>query len=201
MFTLAGQTASLPEVVAFAAGLLSVWFARGMRIATWPLGIVSVLCFAVVFFNAKLYADALLQLAFVAVSAYGWRSWAQRGRAALQTPVARASMPQIAAWLALCAASTAVCAWVLERNTDSPAPWPDAAIFSLSLLATWAQARRYLECWLAWIAVDLIAVPLYWSRSLALSSALYVIFLLLCIAGLIEWQRRLSPRQNGRPTA
>lgn len=193
MFTLAGQTASLPEVVAFAAGLLSVWFARGMRIATWPLGIVSVLCFAVVFFNAKLYADAWLQFAFVAVSVYGWWSWAQRGPDAQDTPVVRASMPQIEVSLALAAASTVACALILQRHTDSPAPWPDAAIFSLSLLATWAQARRYLECWLAWIAVDLVAVPLYWSRSLALSAALYVIFLLLCIAGLIEWQRRVKP--------
>ncbi|HYC65500.1 MAG TPA: nicotinamide mononucleotide transporter, partial [Reyranellaceae bacterium] len=64
MLTLAGQQVSTLEIVAALTGLLSVWLARRMHIGTWPAGIVSVSCLAGVFFEAKLYADSVLQVAF-----------------------------------------------------------------------------------------------------------------------------------------
>ena len=196
MFTLFGQTASLPEVLAFITGLASVWLTRSMHIANWPVGIASVLCFAFVFLDAKLYADALLQLAFVVLGFYGWWRWSRPGRGTQDIAVSHAPPGEIGISLAVCAVATWACAMVLRHGTDSPAPWADAAVFALSLLATWAQARGRIECWVAWIAVDLIAIPLYWSRSLALTAALYVLFLLLCVAGLMAWQRRLPAREQ-----
>ncbi|MDB5873010.1 MAG: hypothetical protein JWQ07_2452 [Ramlibacter sp.] len=197
MLTLFGQTASLPEILAFVTGLASVWLTRSMHVANWPVGIVSVLCFVVVFLDAKLYADALLQLAFVALGFYGWWRWSRPTAGAHEVSVSNAPLAEIGASLAVCALATWGCAMVLRHGTDSPAPWADAAVSALSLLATWAQARGRVECWFAWIVVDLIAIPLYWSRSLALTAALYVLFLLLCVAGLAAWQRRLPAR--GQP--
>jgi len=59
----------------------------------------------------------------------------------------------------------------------------------LSVLATWWQVLRRLECWVMWIGVDLISIPLYWQRSLPLTAVLYIVFLLICIAGFIDWRR------------
>ncbi len=187
---MAGQSISPLELVAFIAGLLSVWLAQRMHIANWPAAIVSVLCFAVLFFGAKLYAGALLQLAVVAMAAYGWWSWAQAKPGDQKLPVTRTTLGEVGLGLALGGAGTAAAAAVLMRWTDSPAPWPDAAVLAFSLLAMWAQARRRIECWLVWIGVDLIAIPLYWSRSLPLTAGLYLLFLVLCVFGWLSWRRR-----------
>ena len=88
---------------------------------------------------------------------------------------------------------TVLAASTLMAWTDSPAPWPDGSVLVLSLLATWAQARRRIESWVLWIVVDLISIPLYWSRSLPLTAILFAIFLVLCIAGLVSWSKRLVP--------
>lgn len=190
MLTLAGQDVSALEVVAVVSGLASVWLAQRMHIGNWLAGMVSVLCLAFVFFGAKLYADSVLQLVLLAFSAYGWWHWAHARGSAGEFSVTRASAREIATATTLAPLLTWAVASALMRWTDSPVPWPDAAILAFSLVALWAQAHRRVECWLVWIGVDLIAIPLYWSRSLPLTAALYALFLLLCVGGWLKWERR-----------
>jgi len=194
MFTLAGQTTSALEVAAFVSGLLSVWLTQRLNVWNWPAGIVSVACFAWLFFDASLYAAAALQLVFIVLCIYGWWSWSHDRAGTDTQPVSHATSREITLGLALAAAGTWACALLLTTRTDSPAPWPDAAVLSFSLLATWGQARRRIECWWAWIAVDLVSIPLYWSRDLPLTAALYVLFLLICAFGLRSWSKNLIPQ-------
>ena len=193
MLTVAGQSISALELVAFVSGLLSVWLTQRMHIANWPVGMFNVVCFAFLFVDAKLYADALLQVAFFVLGAYGWWSWVRTKATAGSLPVTRASLAEIFAVVLLALVFTALAASTLMAWTDSPAPWPDGSVLVLSLLATWAQARRRIESWVLWIVVDLISIPLYWSRSLPLTAILFAVFLVLCIAGLLSWRKRLVP--------
>ena len=61
-----------------------------------------------------------------------------------------------------------------------PAPrwyyWCDAWIFVGSMLATYAMARGWNDFWLAWIAVDLVGVPLLWHSGYYPSAILYVFY-------------------------
>jgi nicotinamide mononucleotide transporter len=50
-----------------------------------------------------------------------------------------------------------------------------------------------------WIAVDLIAVPLYYSRGLQLSAGLYLVFLALAVGGLVAWRRALKQAKQQSP--
>lgn len=193
MLTVAGQSISALELVAFVSGLLSVWLTQRMHIANWPVGMFNVVCFAFLFVDAKLYADALLQVAFFVLGAYGWWSWVRTKATAGSLPVTRASLAEVSTVIGLALVFTFLAASTLMAWTDSPAPWPDAAVLVLSLLATWAQARRCIESWVLWIVVDLISIPLYWSRSLPLTAILFAVFLVLCIAGLVSWRKRLVP--------
>jgi nicotinamide mononucleotide transporter len=193
VLTIAGQVVSWLELVAAVTGVASVWLAQRMHVANWPAAMVSVLCLVFVFFGARLYADALLQAVLFFLCAYGWWRWTRDGERVDALPVLRARNLESALGLGAAALATAACAGVLIQWTDSPAPWPDAAILMFSLLAITAQAHRRLECWLVWIAVDLVAIPLYWSRGLPLTTGLYLLFLLLCIGGWLKWERRLLP--------
>lgn len=178
------------EAIGFATGLLSVWLAQRLHVATWPASLVSVACFAFLFYDARLYAAATLQLGIAVLGLYGWRRWAH-ARREQGVNVTMATTRELAAGIALAAAATTGGAWLLATRTDSPLPWPDAAVLALSLLAIWQQARGRLQCWWTWIAVDLVSIPLYASRGLPLTALLYVLFLLLCIAGWRRWRRRM----------
>ena len=55
------------ESLAFVTGLASVWLALRLHVANWPLGLLSVACFAALFVEARRCADAVLQRSATAV--------------------------------------------------------------------------------------------------------------------------------------
>jgi nicotinamide mononucleotide transporter len=180
------------EVLAVATALASVWLLLRLHIWNWPAGLVSVSCYAVLFFDAKLYADALLQVVFLGFGVAGWFAWLRGAARSDASRVTRATREEWQWCAAIAVGATAAVALALQAWTDSPLPWADAAIFVLSLLAIWGQALKRIECWWLWILVDVLSIPVYAVRGLPLTAALYAVFLLLCVAGLRAWQPRLA---------
>jgi nicotinamide mononucleotide transporter len=64
----------------------------------------------------------------------------------------------------------------------------------LSVAGQILMTRRYLENWWWWIAVNAISIPLYLVKNLHLTAGLYALFLLLAIAGLVEWKKAEGQR-------
>jgi nicotinamide mononucleotide transporter len=163
------------------------------------VGIANNIFFLLLFTTAGLYADAWLQVVYVALALYGWWQWlfgGQRPGALGRRPltVARTSARE---WLVLAALGVLATAglWaLLDRATDSTVPFWDALTTALSLLATYGQCRKRLESWWLWIAADVIYIPLYGYKGLWLTAALYSVFLALCIVGLVSWRADLLRR-------
>ncbi|MFD7628313.1 nicotinamide riboside transporter PnuC [Streptomyces sp. NPDC059851] len=193
---------SWTEVLGFATGALCVWLVARQHIANWPVGIANNVFFAVLFTQAGLYADAGLQIVFIALAAYGWWSWTHGGGpgTAGALPVRRTTPTEWAALAAAGAVGVLALTLLLDRATDSTVPFWDALTTGLSLTATYGQCRKLVESWWLWIAADLVYIPLYAYKGLYLTAALYVGFLALCVAGLVGWRRTL-PGAGGRTTA
>lgn len=184
------------ELFGDASGLLCVWLVARQNIWNWPIGIVNNAFFFLIFWWSKLYADAVLQLVFAAIGFYGWWKWA-RGETA-QSPVLPVRRTTVAEWQVmgvLTALSTGGVAWWLAGHTDSPVPVWDASVLTLSIAATYGQARKLLESWWWWIAVDVLSVPLYVVRGLYPTAVLYLVFLALCIKGLRAWMDDLRSQR------
>jgi nicotinamide mononucleotide transporter len=175
----------------FAAALLGVVnVALIVRRTVWnyPFGIAMVSLYFFVFFEARLYSDALLQIFFLAVNLYGWHNWLQARRETGDIPVRLLTNRERLVWAGGVAAGSAAWGLVMHYRTDAAAPIVDAFVAGMSIGAQILMARRYLENWLVWIAVDVVAIGLYWSRDLRFTSGLYFILLLLSIAGYREWR-------------
>src|SRR3712207_9198111 len=67
--------------------------------------------------------------------------------------------------------------FLMIRRPPRSTLFPTRRSSDLSVAAQILQARRRLESWVLWIAVDIIAVPLYFSRQLEETAALYAVFL------------------------
>lgn len=190
-FELWGAPVTVGELVGFVTGALCVWLLARQHVLNWPIAIVNNLVFAGVYFRAKIYGDAGLQLCFAAMMIYGWISWT-RGGPGHERPVRQATSRE---WIGLAVATPlvgVVLAILLDRLTDSPVPASDAALVALSLAASYGQARKLLESWWIWIAVDVLAVPLFISRHLYPTAVLYVIYGVLCVDGLRRWRGALA---------
>ena len=184
------------EILAVALGLVNVTLVVRRTVWNYPFGIAMVVLYGFIFFERKLYSDALLQIFFFAVQFYGWWNWARSRARAGEVVVLRLGWPARLGWAAGCAAATLAWGWAMHRYTDAAFPWWDAGVAMMSVAAQVLMSRRYFESWWLWIAVDLTAMPLYAARELWLTAALYWVFLALSAWGLVEWMRTLRPRPS-----
>ncbi len=192
-FQLFGVDVRWSEVLGDVTGAACVYLVARQHVLNWPLGLANNAFWALLFFHSKLYADATLQVIFFALGIYGWGVWSRRGPGREPELKVRRTTAREWAWLGGAAVpATAVATVLLARFTDSPVPFWDSLVLTLSLVATYGQANKLLESWWVWILVDVISVPLYLSRGLYPTAALYGVFLLLCIKGLREWRRALA---------
>ena len=82
----------------------------------------------------------------------------------------------------------------MHALTDAAAPFADGAILVMSVAAQWLMARRRVESWWLWVAVDLVAVPLYMSRGLYVTGGVYFILLIIAVQGWLEWRNAAGAR-------
>ena len=179
------------EWVAVGFGVVSVWLTVRENPWCWPLGIVNVALFAVLFWRERLYADAGLQLVYVAVCAYGWWAWLRGGPG--EGPLRVTRVPRRASLVLAAAGALLALAlgFGLKRATDAAFPFWDAGTTAFSLVAQWMQARKWLENWIVWIVVDVVYVGMYLGKGLNLTAALYAAFVALAVLGLRTWTRAL----------
>jgi nicotinamide mononucleotide transporter len=178
------------EALAVVMTLVGIVLTIKEKISCWPVAIVGILAYLVVFIRARLYADAALQPIYVVQNIYGWWYWAHGGaRGQGEAPIVLLTNRARVAWLlGTAVVSLVVGAW-LARWTNAAAPYADATLSTTSLVANWLLARKILENWWLWIAVNIGYVALFWKKNLLLSSGLYAILLALAIAGLLEWKK------------
>ena len=185
------------EWVAAGLGVINVGLLVRRSIWNYPFGLAMVALYFFVFFRAKLYSDALLQVFFFVVQLYGWWNWLAARRETGEVPVGLMTGGERLLWLAGTIAASLAWGFGMHRFTDAAYPFIDAFVAGASIAAQILLARRKLENWPVWILVDIVAIGLYWSRGLAWTSGLYCLLLALSVAGYIDWRRQL--RAQGRP--
>lgn len=196
-FTAWGAPVSWAELIGFITGAVCVWLVARQNIWTWPIGLVNNAMFFILFLTVKLYADASLQVVFGVLAIYGWYRWLRPAVDMEPVSIRRTKKNEWLVFALLGALGIGASTFWLASSTDSPVPFWDSAVLVLSLLATYGQANKLLESWWLWIAVDVISVPLYISRSLYLTAILYAVFLAICVFGLRAWSRELASPSVG----
>lgn len=181
-------------IEALAALLVVVNVALVARRSIWnyPFAILAVAIYAVVFFDARLYSDMLLQGFFLVVNIVGWVDWARVKGQAGEVIVAVLRGRDRLFWAIGIVVAASAWGAGMHAFTDASYPWWDAAIAAASIAAQWLQARRRIESWWLWIAVNVASVPLYAVKGLWFTTALYLVLLAISVAGLVDWRRALG---------
>jgi nicotinamide mononucleotide transporter len=185
------------EAAAVAFGIASVFLSARQNVWNWPLGIVNVALYIIVFYEAKLYADMGLQAVYVVLAAYGWWHWLHGGANHGTLRVSRVPVRETIVLALAFAVGTAALSSFLARATDASLPLADSALTAASLVAQYMMTRKYVECWLVWIAADVAYVAMFIYKSLWLTAGLYLVFCVLAVAGWRHW--RASLREQSAP--
>ena len=186
-------TASPLDQVNLALGIIGVGLMIRRSLWAFPVGLVAVAVQGVLFYRSRYYADATLQVFFFAALAYGWWHWTQDKGAAPELAVTRLTRPGLFITIGLAGAGTVAWALVLRQYTDAIMPFRDAFIAAYSVAAQVLQARKQIDNWPFWIAVNLVAVCSYWLGGLYYTSLLYAIYLVMAFLGWRAWWKPAKP--------
>ena len=179
---------SLIEWIAVACGLTNVALIIRRSIWNYPFGFIMVALYFFIFWEYKLYSDAILQVYFFVIQFYGLWVWLNGRAPDGRVMVAPLSRQMFIDYLAMTAVAWMAISFLMDTYTDAAAPIWDSAVAALSVTAQFLMSRRHIESWLLWIVVDVLAIGLFYTRDLAPTAALYFIFLGLAITGYVQWR-------------
>lgn len=184
------------ELVAALLGVANVALLWRRSIWNYPFGLAMVALYVEIFWEARLYSEAGLQVFFFAVNIYGWVLWLRHGGA--EGPVEVSWMPahQRWVWVAGIAMLSLSLGAAMYMFTDAAWPFVDAGIAASSIAAQFLLAFRRIENWILWIAIDVVSIGLYIDRQLFLTAGLYVLLLGLSVLGLRDW---IAAWRKGQP--
>lgn len=180
---------TLFELVSALISAWAVWLTAKRKPWCWPVGLVSVAFYLWVFIDAKLYSDALLQVAFAVMIVYGWNRWLHHMGEDGRVEVALLEPRSAVIHIVIGALGALALGTLMHYWTDAALPWLDATLTAFSLVAQWWQAKRHTAAWWMWIVVDVVYVGEYIYKSLLITSVLYAGFVVLAVLGLRSWRR------------
>jgi len=176
------------ELSGFLITALGIWLTTKRLLICWPVVLLADFLYLVVFYQARLFSDALLQVIFVAFTLYGWWHWWRGVRQEGEVRVVRLPIASLLAAVAAGGLGSIVLGAIAVR-LHAALPHLDAALTSYSLVGSWWQARKHIANWWLWIVVDLVYIGEYIYKDLWLTAALYAGLTALAILGLRDWRR------------
>lgn len=177
------------EWVATICGLIHVFLLTREKIIAWPFGIVTVAIFVYIFYVSKLYSDTILHVFYIFINIYGWYNWSKRKEELSLVKISRLNTNSILILLAIIFFGTLGWGYFMDTQTDASFAYPDAFTTVASLSAQYLLTQKKIENWIIWIAVNLVAMPIYLIKGLHVTSGLYFVYLILAVMGLMEWRR------------
>lgn len=195
---LGNYSLSYIELIGTLFGLVSVFLATRSNILTWPIGIINEVFLFILFFQVRLYADMTLQIYFFITTIYGWYNWKNSPSASFSSKFNK-QWNLLFLFIFIC--SSVLCGVFFQRvhvyfpevfKEKAAYPFADSFVMMGSVLATILLAKRKIENWYYWIAIDVVSIAIYIKKGIYFLSAEYFIFLLLASYGLISWKKTLS---------
>ncbi|MFB7668463.1 nicotinamide riboside transporter PnuC [Kitasatospora sp. NPDC056138] len=198
-FAVLGQPVKWTDMVGNLLGLAALALGWRRSMWTWPVQLLSAVVLVAAYLSGHLAGLVGKQGIVVAAAVWGWYQW-QRGRRSSGDIAVRFATGRERALLvgATALATVGLAELFLAVPELSWSPWADAYIFVGTLAAMYAQARGWVEFWFAWIAVDIVGVPLAFTSGYTFSGLTYVIYFVLVLLGLRAWWLRTrTPRAVG----
>ena len=191
------------DIVGAAIGLVYVFSEYRASRWFWPSSLLMAAFYAVINFRIGWYANTGICVYNFAMSVYGllvWRGLLNTGHstqnAEPQTPKTKEERPITSCparywpWLiAATAALTVAFRFVLALLGETTMPWLDGLVAALGIVGMWMLARKYWQQWLFWLVSEPLLVYIYLHTGYTASAAMYAVYEVFCIMGIIRWKR------------
>lgn len=182
---------SWAERLAVLFGVVQVLLSRKNKISNYFFGIIGISLTISVLYNAKLYAEMLLNSYYLVMSVYGLWYWKYRNQ---DRPVfiTTCSKRDWSIVISIVVVGYFLLFGSLTYFTDSDVPIMDAFVSCTAWAGMWLLAKRKLENWILLNISNFVAVPLLVYKELYLFAALTTFLFIVAISGYLKWKKIMT---------
>ena len=184
-----------PEWLGVITGFICIYLAARENIWSWPVSIISVLAYAWVFFEARMYGDMALQFYFLFTAMYGWYYWVKKQDLQEKPIDTITTKGWILSFISVLVLSVLL-GFFLDNYTNTDVPYEDGFCTAMSFVAQFLLTRKILQNWLLWIFVDICYIPLYLYKNLNLSAIFYAFLVAIALKGYLDWRKNYREQTN-----
>ncbi|MCF0173647.1 MAG: nicotinamide mononucleotide transporter [Bacteroidales bacterium] len=182
------------EIIAALLAFAYVIFQILQKNLMWYLSIIVAIMYTALYLFNRMYAMAAVQFYLICVGVYGIIRWSRSRREAgssgagagiLIRPFER-RVGVIS--IALAVAAFFLLHTILARTGDA-APWEDAFLSSVTMLAMYYTGRQYICSWLIFFVSDALSVCVYYYLGMYPTTILFVLYVAMALIGYFNWKR------------
>lgn len=178
-------------------GLLYLWWEYHADPKMWFASIAMPTVSFWVYYRAGLYADFAMNCYYFVMAIYGYIVWTRGISKVVKAarPITHLGVKRLLLLVPCAIAIFAALSYWLVEWTDSTVPYWDAFTTAMSIVATWLLAHKYIEQWIAWIAVDAVCVGLYWYKDRPFYAILYLLYTIIAFFGYAKWLKLMKAQK------
>lgn len=200
------------DIVTTILGLVYLVLEYRASIALWVVGIVMPAMDIYLYWSHGLYGDAGMAVYYTLAAIYGYAVWkfgakwkrmlkrsnadgsdaseasSAEGGSSEDLPITFFPRRLVLRTLGFFFLAWGATYYVLVAYTNSTVPLLDAFTNALSFVGLWALARKYVEQWLFWIAVDVVCCYLYVVKGIPFKAGLYGLYVVIAVLGYMKWK-------------
>lgn len=174
------------EFLAVVFAVLYLVLAVKQNIKCWIAWIISSCLYLLVMYEVNLYMEASLQVFYIIMGFYGWSQWS-KSQTKEKLIVKTWNLYNHSAAIFLIFLLSFGSGLLLKQYTSAALPFLDALTSWGAIITTYMVAKKLLENWIYWFAIDSISVYLFLSRELYLTAFLFLIYLFIIVFGYRSW--------------
>ncbi len=159
---------------------------KGIRLG-WFFGIFSALLYVYLTYETSLYLQSFLQLSYVFLGFWGFYSWGNKNSIHIQKMSKKMNIGILAVGICL-----VFCFIYILSFTNQDMAILDSIVSVFSIIATILTALMYIENWIYWWGVNLLAIYLFYMQGLEFTTILYGVYFIISIYGYREWTLKMT---------
>ncbi len=174
------------ECIAVIFSLLCVWLTAKKNVLCWPIGIIGIIGYAIIFKEKGDISNFLLQFAFLIQSIWGWINWNKITdfKSSKLSSIERLN-------LLIGGVILFFTLYLLSSALGGNLVILDSITTVISIGGMYLLVKNKIEAWWCWILADLIYIQFFLQNQLPVSAGLYFIFLVLAIYGWRTWVKEM----------
>lgn len=180
------------ELAAVLSGLISVWLVKKENVWAFPIGAVSVIMSAYIYFKGNIYANTGINIFYFIINIYGWYNWLRKIDGEKHLKITSCSIKEMIVYAAIITGLFFGLWYILGKMPDNKYAFYDAFTSSLYAVAMWLMAHKKVQHWPLWIIGDVVMIVLCITLKWYFLGFQYLVYTIIASMGWMEWKYKVT---------